>query len=315
MGFESLLGNDELKKTLSQSIARGHISHFYLIDGPKGSGKHTLARLLAAAILCEGRDKPCLHCIPCRKVTEGLHPDFITIDDPEHVHISIDTIREARDDMFVRPNESAWKIYLLPRAQDMQAPAQNALLKILEEPPDYGVYILLTDNAEAMLPTIRSRSTPLHLHSLPESVFFPRMREDFPNADEEALRAVFLRSGGFLGQAAELLSEQDDSQTNEFAAVLVSRDSLRLMQLLVPMERMKRNDLISRLKQWLLLLEEALTCRCGAPAMSENIRKVSTARSAAELAELTELFKKLIDYAQGNVSAAAICGRLEWALQ
>ena len=79
MGFETLLGNERLKQTLSASLHRGHISHFYVVSGPRGSGKHTLAKLLAAAILCERPDKPCMSCGPCRKLLSGSHPDFITV--------------------------------------------------------------------------------------------------------------------------------------------------------------------------------------------------------------------------------------------
>ena len=83
MGFDALLGNDRLKQNLTRSLSKGHVSHFYLISGPEGSGKHTLAKLLAAAILCQGEDKPCGRCTPCRKVMDGSHPYFITVDDPE----------------------------------------------------------------------------------------------------------------------------------------------------------------------------------------------------------------------------------------
>ena len=83
MFFETLLGNEQLKKNLARSVSAGHISHFYLISGPEGSGKHTLAKLLGAAILCKGAQKPCLTCHACRKVLANAHPDFITVDDPE----------------------------------------------------------------------------------------------------------------------------------------------------------------------------------------------------------------------------------------
>ena len=104
MGFESLLGNDRLKENLRSSLSRGHISHFYLISGPAGSGRHTLARLLAAATLCPEENAPCLQCRVCRKVLDGNHPDFLTIDDPEKKTVPVDLIRSARADMFVRPN-------------------------------------------------------------------------------------------------------------------------------------------------------------------------------------------------------------------
>ena len=170
MGFELLLGNERLRQNLASSLQKGHISHFYLISGPVGSGKHTLARLLAAAILCGNRGKPCLTCEPCRKVMANTHPDFITIDDPEKKTVPVDLIRQARNDIYIRPNEAEHKIYLFPRAQDMGIPSQNALLKVLEEPPSYGVFILLSDNPEKLLPTVRSRCTELNLLSLPEEI-------------------------------------------------------------------------------------------------------------------------------------------------
>ena len=106
MGFETLLGNDRLKQNLISSLSQGRISHFYLISGPEGSGKHTLARLLAAAIMCKDSQKPCLRCNACRKIMENSHPDFITIDDPEHKAVAVKIVRQAREDVYIRPNES-----------------------------------------------------------------------------------------------------------------------------------------------------------------------------------------------------------------
>ena len=198
MGFEGLLGNERLKENLKNSLKKGHISHFYLICGPAGSGKHTLARLLAAAILCQGEDKPCLRCHACRKVLDGSHPDFITVDDPEKKTVPVDLIRQARADIYVQPNESEHKIYLFPRAQDMGIPSQNALLKVLEEPPSYGVFILLTDNPERLLPTVRSRCTELALQPLSEEILRSALAKEFPDAEAEAVSAAISRSGGYL---------------------------------------------------------------------------------------------------------------------
>ena len=99
---------------------------------------------------------------------DGSHPDFITVDDPEKKTVTVDLIRQARADVYIQPNESEYKIYMFPRAQDMGLPGQNALLKILEEPPKYGVFLLLTDNPDKLLPTVRSRCTELNMQALPE---------------------------------------------------------------------------------------------------------------------------------------------------
>ena len=317
MSFESLLGNERLKENLRSSINRGRISHFYLISGPAGSGKHTLATLLAAAILCKSEDRPCMRCAACRKVLGSGHPDFITIDDPEKKVVPVDLIREARSDIYIRPNEADHKIYLFPRAQDMGIPGQNALLKVLEEPPAYGVFILLTDNPQKLLPTVRSRCTELALTALPETIAFSQLQEEFPQADEADIRAAISRSSGFLGQAKEILEEgsQLPSQTLDFLAAFSQRNSYALAQVLVPMEKMKRDQLIPLLQQWVAFLEGALVYRCGIATGTPMAKELNAARSASELKKAIEQLQKTIEYAQGNVSTGAICGYLVWALK
>ena len=317
MGFEGLLGNDRLKENLRASVGRGRVSHFYLICGPEGSGKKTLARLLAAAILCKEADKPCLRCNACRKVMANTHPDFITVDDPEKKTVTVDLIRDARADMYIQPNEADRKIYLFPRAQDMLPPGQNALLKILEEPPSYGVFILLTDNPEKLLPTVRSRCTELRLNALPEKLLKTQLHLEFPQAGAEELSAAIVRSGGWLGQAKALLQEGSalSPQTEGFARSFAGRDTMGLLQVLVPMEKWKRDQLIPELNQWLQLLQSALVSRSGMQAISPMARDLSTQRSSRDLLDAIRKLQKAIEYTQGNVSPAAVCGWLEWALR
>lgn len=315
MGFESLLGNERLKENLRVSLGRGRISHFYLISGPAGSGKRTLARLLAAAILCQSSEKPCLSCKACRKVMAASHPDCITVEDPDHKNVAVKIVRNTRADMYVLPNEGSRKIYIFP--QDLGIEGQNALLKILEEPPEYGVFILLTDNPEKLLPTVRSRCTELNLLALPEPVLRKELAERFPQTDSESISAAISRSGGYLGQAQELLEEGAavSPQTEGFVAAFSKRDTMALLQVLVPMERWKRDQAIPEWEIWLQLLQGALTCRAGQPAPSPLARTLSTGRSSQELLEAIHIMKKMIEYAQGNVSVAAICGHLQWALR
>lgn len=317
MGFESLLGNERLKDNLRRSLQRGRGSHFYLISGPEGSGRHTLARLLAAGLMCQGTDKPCMSCETCRKVMSDIHPDFITVDDPEKKTVPVELIRQARADIYIQPNEGARKIYLFPRAQDMAVPGQNALLKILEEPPSYGVFLLLTDNPERLLPTVRSRCTELALQSLPEATLRQSLRGKFPQEEEETLRAAISRSGGYLGQAIRLLEnkEEQPQQTLDFAQAFAQRNALELTRVLVPMEKWKRDQLTEILEQWVQLLEESLACRAGGRAISELSRTISASRGSAEILAAIRQLQKCIEYAQGNVSTAAICGYLQWALR
>ena len=315
MGFEALLGNERLKENLNSSLGRGRISHFYLISGPEGSGRHTLAKLLAAAILCGSGDRPCCRCAPCRKVLEGNHPDFITVEDPEHKAVAVKIVRQFREDVFIRPNESDYKIYLFP--QELNIEGQNALLKILEEPPSYGVFILLTDSPEKLLPTVRSRCVELKLQALPEKTLRAALVREFPEASREDIDGAVARCGGWLGQAMELLrsGSQVSPQTRTFAESYARRSHLGLAQTLAPMEKWKREALCQILGQWTQLLEEALACRAGAAAVSPLAREISAGRTSRELMDGVKALKKALEYAQGNVSPGAVCGWLAWELR
>ena len=315
MGFDTLLGNDRLKNNLIASLSRGRISHFYLICGPKGSGKHTLARLLAAAIECEDKDAPCLNCSACRKILSGNHPDFITVEDKEHKHVAVRIVREARADMYVMPNEGKKKIYLFP--QELGIEGQNALLKILEEPPQYGVFLLLTENPEQVLPTVRSRCTELSLTALPENILTRELEKRFPQTEPEVRLAAAQRSGGFLGQAIDLLEQGQHTspQTQNFLDAFAHKNPLALVQTLVPMEKWKREQLIEELQSWQQELYQALLGRNGVRILSPAAREVGSLRNSQDVMHAIESIRKGIEYAQGNISVAAICGWLSWALR
>ena len=314
MGFEALLGNRQLKDNLISSLRKGRASHFYLISGPAGSGKHTLARLLAAALQCEDPQAPCGVCAACRKVLSGSHPDFITVEDPEHKKVAVKIVREIRDDMFIRPNEGKKKIYLFP--QELGIEGQNALLKILEEPPSYGVFILLSENAEQVLTTVRSRCVELKLLPLEEGVLRRELSKRFPEQSSEAVSAAISRSGGFLGQAHELLAKDSGQspQTEGFIRAFAEKNSLLLTTTLAGMEKWKRDQLLQELQQWLRILGEAQLCRAGIPAAG-GAEQIASVRSGAELYTAIERVNKAIDYCLKNVSPAAVCGWLTWALR
>ena len=315
MAFDTLLGNDRLKQNLAESLAKNHISHFYLISGPRGSGKKTLARQLSAAILCTGGRKPCAVCPHCRKALSGTHPDIITVEDPEHKNVAVKIVRQFREDVYIRPNEADHKIYLFP--QDLGVEGQNALLKILEEPPAYGVFLLLTDNPEKILPTVRSRCRELKMLPLPERLLLETLRQRFPQRNREDLEAACQRSGGYLGQALELLESGGTlpPQTEDFVRALSGKDQLLLAQTLGPMEKWKRDALAEILESWLELIQQAMTCRAGVRVPSSLARDLGAARSAQELHEAAMALKKALEYTLGNVSPAAVCGWLLWELK
>ena len=314
MGFEGLLGNARLKENLRSGLDRNRISHFYLISGPEGSGKKTLAKLLSAALLCKGQQKPCLQCPACRKVMANTHPDVITVKDDEHKNVAVKIVRQVRDDMFVKPNEGERKVYLFP--QELGVEGQNALLKVLEEPPEYAVAMLLAENPEKILTTVRSRCTELNLQSLTREEMLPVLKEEYPQAEDTLLQGAMARSGGYLGQAKALLEEGSvvSPQTEGFVAAFCRKNMLELTNLLIPMGQWGREKLLQELNLWLNLLQQALSCRSGMQAATQQVKYLAEARSSKELLQAIRYLQKAIEYTQENVSGAAVCSYLIWNL-
>lgn len=313
MGFEGLLGNARLKENLRRSVDSGRLSHFYLISGPKGSGKRTLARLLAAAAVCRDENKPCLTCPACRKAMTNNHPDIIAVTDPDHKAVAVKIVREYREDVYIKPNEADKKVYIFP--QELGTEGQNALLKILEELPSYGVFILLAENPQQILTTVRSRCTLLQMESLPKGLLLSQLGKQFPGADQEQLLAAAERSGGYLGQAAELLKEGEvvSGRTKAFAKAFLDSDPVAMTRLMVGMEKTKRDQAVEEMEQWLHLLQNALSCRSGLPAVTQEIKQLSRQDPAKLLSAIRELEKAIL-YLKTNVSVAAVCSYLQWQL-
>lgn len=258
MDLSALAGNDRLKELLSQREEGRGLSHAYIISGPVGSGRHTLARILAAAMLCTGRGVPCGNCVACKKVFSSIHPDVITVLGPaEGKPIAVDQIRELQKDSHIRPNEGERKIYLLEQADKMRDEAQNAMLKLLEEGPDYAAFLLLSENPGAVLETIRSRCEqfPLSPVSLSESEVYLRQR--FPEKSDPDIRQAALNAQGILGRAVEELtggdeaSRQSREQAAKLADVLSNGDELSVLEAVTPLEKLGKeewNALLTRLE-------------------------------------------------------------------
>ena len=163
MNLTRLAGNAPLKRQLELETARRGLSHAYILSGPAGSGKRTLAGLLAAALVCDRRGGalPCLSCAGCRKAEGGIHPDIVRVGD-DGKDISVAQVRALRADAYIRPNEAPKKVYILEHAELLGVAGQNILLKLIEEGPAYACFLFLAPQPEALLPTIRSRCETLY---------------------------------------------------------------------------------------------------------------------------------------------------------
>jgi len=161
--FSNIVGNTALRLRFGNDILASRFPHAVIIEGAHGTGKHTIARNTAAALVCENKDDgslplPCGKCISCRKVIESKSPDVITIGCEDKATIGVDAIRFLKEDIYIIPNDTDHKIYIIEDADKMTPQAQNALLLTLEEPPSYVHFFLLCENADSLLETIRSRA-------------------------------------------------------------------------------------------------------------------------------------------------------------
>ena len=145
-----------------RSAAAGHtLSHAIILSGTGDLVE--AARFVAAAHLCREDGAPCLTCNSCRKVREGIHPDVITVQDTEHKELTVETVRQLKQDVYVQPNEGQRKVYLFADCQQLNERDQNVLLKIVEEGPPYAAFLFCAASSHGLLPTVRSRCVELKL--------------------------------------------------------------------------------------------------------------------------------------------------------
>lgn len=203
-------GNETLYRMLTAAAGSEHLCHAYLLHGPAGTGKRTLAKRLAAAILCTGNKRPCGGCASCVKLAHGNHPDFFYYEGKRGANaIHIDFVRWMRQDAFVKPNDGAYKVYLIPYAEDFSTQAANALLKVLEEPPAHAVFILTADRRERVIETIRSRCIQLAVYPADEDTIRAFVREKSPDISEAECARIAALANGSMGQAVSLLSGEN----------------------------------------------------------------------------------------------------------
>ena len=302
MDLSVLAGNNQIKQQLAHREGGRGLGHAYIISGAKGSGKHTLARLISSAMVCQesGASRPCGRCAPCRKAASGIHPDVITVAGAEGKPISVDQVRALRTDAHIRPNEAERKIYLLERADRMNQSAQNAMLKLLEEGPAYAAFLLLAENGGALLSTIRSRCESLTLIPVSPSECEEWLAKKFPDRTQEELHRAALDCQGLLGRAVEELEGTADASaavhelSARLARVLENGDELTLFETTMALEKLGREELSSVLDRTVVEIAAILP-------QSQQKRR---------LLKAVELLRKLRGAAELNANAGQLAGWL-----
>ena len=261
--FKDIIGQESIKKHLQTAIKTGNLSHAYIINGEYGSGRQTLASALAKTIQCQSKTDDtdaCGVCTSCKQAESHNHPDikYITHD---KTSISVNDIREQlNNDISIKPYSSEYKIYIIPDANKMTEQAQNALLKTIEEPPVYAIIILLTENCDSLLPTIRSRCVTLTMNPVEKDKICTYLENKFQLEPEQAQIAANYCQGN-IGKAIRFASSSDFIEMkNQVLKLLKNLDSMDIASIIDTIKEFSthKNDINDYLDLMLLWYRDVL---------------------------------------------------------
>lgn len=223
-GFKQIIGHEQIIAHLQNAITMDKVSHAYIINGPKESGKMMLAEAFAMALQCEnGGADGCMECHSCKQAMSHNQPDIIYVSHEKPNIIGVDDIREQlNNDIAVKPYSSKYKIYIIDEAEKMNPQAQNALLKTIEEPPAYGIILLLTTNADKFLQTIRSRCITLDIKAIKDEVIRSYLLENYQIPDYYADVCTAFAQGN-VGKAIQLVTSDDFNELKGAVVQLMKR--------------------------------------------------------------------------------------------
>ncbi len=296
---ERLIGHDAVLKHIRSAVSAGRVSHAYLVEGAEGAGKKTLAGQFAMALLCKAPEngEPCGRCDSCRVFLSGNHPDMHYIRPGEKGTLPVQRIREELvQDMEILPYYAGRKIYIVERAHLMNAQAQNALLKTIEEPPAYGVILLLAESVQSFLPTVRSRCVLLRLLPLPEEKVRKILTGRY-GVEESTARACAALCGGSVGQALRLAGSEDFIRLRErwmeWLSGLARQETWEVLARAKALEEDKAviEDVLRMMQIWfrdlIILRETGSLSGCVCRDLDAKLE------SSANLYEIPELYRKI----------------------
>ena len=256
-GFTDIIGHEQIIEHLTNAISMGKVSHAYIFNGPDKSGKKMLAEAFAMTLQCEkGGSSPCEECHSCKQAMNHNQPDIIYVQHEKPNTLSVDDIREqVNHDIDVKPYSSPYKVYIIDEAEKMNVQAQNALLKTIEEPPEYGIIMLLTNNLEAMLPTILSRCIAFHLKPVDNYKIVEFLEKEYGVPDYKA-RICAAFSQGVVGKAIQMASSEEFNDLQYHVLNIVK--NVHEMDVYEVIEAVKRlsayktdiNDVIDMMMVW-----------------------------------------------------------------
>ncbi len=237
--FQDIIGQEQIKEHLTNSLLTGKVSHAYIINGEKSSGKEFIARVFAQALQCEeGGVEPCQQCRSCKQALTDNQPDIIRVTHEKPNTISVDDIRaQVNNDVAIKPYSSRYKIYIINEAEKMTVQAQNAILKTLEEPPEYAVILLLVSNVNSLLPTILSRCVMLNMKPVADELVKKFLCEEMQIPDYKAEVCVAFARGN-VGKAKALASSEDfENVKNEALSLLKYVKEMELSEIIAAIKK------------------------------------------------------------------------------
>ena len=235
-----LAGNERIKAAVLAAVAEDRIPHAILIEGDKGTGRHTLARFLSEAAVCGGENPPCGVCRGCHLAQTGAHPDIsVTAPEDGKKSITVAQIRALRNEAYIKPHMARRRLFVIDKADSMNEQAQNALLKVLEEPPGDIIFVLIAESAAALLDTIISRCTVLSLvpPEMPEAEKYLKNSSDYTDGQ---IKSALESTGGNIGAALEILGgggTAAQTAAKRFAELLISGDEAQMLKITVQFEK------------------------------------------------------------------------------
>lgn len=220
--FTDIIGQEQLKEHLQNAISMNKVSHAYIINGERSSGKEFIAKVFARTLQCEkGGTEACDECHSCRQALSGNQPDIIYISHEKPNTISVEDIRaQINNDIVIKPYSSPRKVYIMNEGEKMTPQAQNALLKTLEEPPEYAVILILTTNVDALLPTVLSRCVVLNMKPVADKAVKKFLMEELKVPDYKADICVAFARGN-IGKAKMLAASEEFDKVKDEAVTLV----------------------------------------------------------------------------------------------
>lgn len=302
MDFPGFLGNEEVKAALSAAFSAGRFPHAVILQGEAGCGKRTFARLIAKALVCRRPENaPCGTCPSCVRAEAGSHPDIRVVEGGGAARsLSVDLIKDVIADAYRMPEESGFNVYILLMGERSSDAAQNKLLKIIEEPPQSAVFLLVCESAEQLLPTIRSRAQSFTLEPPAPEEAAALVRER-TGMDAAAARRLAVLCGGNIGR---MLAERTDGGATRFAeiagamaAAMLAPGGDSLYRAAAPLQKDRKlcGEVLSRLE---LIFRDACVLRAGGTSLLGGAAKEADALSTLPRSRLYALPELIVTFRQ-----------------